>query len=67
MVRADHFKDVDAVSIGTLGNGQSDKRLDLDYRYSAIATSLAKLLDTIGVDHFNLAGHDRGSVISDHL
>ncbi|MEM6631803.1 MAG: alpha/beta hydrolase [Bacteroidota bacterium] len=55
------------IAVDTLGNGQSDKRLDLDYRYSAIAASLANLLDTIGVDRFNLGGHDRGSVISDHL
>ncbi|MEM7322344.1 MAG: alpha/beta hydrolase [Actinomycetota bacterium] len=55
------------IAVDTLGNGQSDKRLDLDYRYSAIAASLAKMLDTIGVDRFNLGGHDRGSVISDHL
>lgn len=55
------------IAVDTLGNGQSDKRLDLDYRYSAIAAALAKLLDTIGIDRFNLGGHDRGSVISDHL
>ncbi|MCI4667474.1 MAG: alpha/beta hydrolase [Bacteroidia bacterium] len=55
------------IAVDTLGNGQSDKRLELDYRYSAIAASLGSLLDTIGVDRFNLGGHDRGSVISDHL
>ncbi|MEM1357829.1 MAG: alpha/beta hydrolase [Bacteroidota bacterium] len=55
------------IALDTLGNGQSDKRLNLDYRYSAIATALARLLDTIGIDRFNLGGHDRGSVISDHL
>ncbi|MEM6806910.1 MAG: alpha/beta hydrolase, partial [Bacteroidota bacterium] len=55
------------IAVDTLGNGQSDKRLYLDYRYSAIAYSLAKLMDTLGVDRFNLGGHDRGSVISDHL
>ncbi|MEM9887558.1 MAG: alpha/beta hydrolase [Bacteroidota bacterium] len=55
------------IAVDTLGNGQSDKRLDLDYRYSSIAAALAKLLDKIGVEHFNLGGHDRGSVISDHL
>lgn len=55
------------IAVDTLGNGQSDKRLELDYRYSAIAESLAKMLDTIGIDRFNLGGHDRGSVISDHL
>ncbi len=55
------------IAVDTLGNGQSDKRLDLDYRYSAIASSLVKLLDVIGIGRFNLAGHDRGSVISDHI
>ena len=55
------------IAVDTLGNGQSDKRLDLGYRYSAMAGSLAKMLDTIGIDRFNLGGHDRGSVISDHL
>ena len=55
------------IAVDTIGNGQSDKRLDLDYRYSSIAASLAKLLDAIGIGRFNLGGHDRGSVISDHL
>ncbi|MEL6253440.1 MAG: alpha/beta hydrolase [Bacteroidota bacterium] len=55
------------IAVDTLGNGQSDKRLNLDYRYSAIAASIAKLLDAIGIERFNLGGHDRGSVISDHL
>ncbi|MBX2798558.1 MAG: alpha/beta hydrolase [Myxococcales bacterium] len=55
------------IAVDTLGNGQSDKRLDLDYRYSAIASALAKLLDALGIEQLNLAGHDRGSVISDHL
>ncbi|MEM9775932.1 MAG: alpha/beta hydrolase [Chloroflexota bacterium] len=55
------------ISVDTLGHGQSDKRLDLDYRYSAIAAALVKLLDTIGLSRFNIGGHDRGSVILDHL
>ena len=55
------------IAVDVIGNGQSDKRLDLDYRYSAIAASLAKLLDSIGLNQFNLVGHDRGSVISDNL
>ena len=55
------------IAVDVIGNGQSDKRLELDYRYSAIAAALAKLLDTLGVEQFNLGGHDRGSVISDHL
>ncbi|MEO1055692.1 MAG: alpha/beta fold hydrolase [Actinomycetota bacterium] len=63
----DLSNDFYCIAVDTLGNGQSDKRLDLNYRYSAIAASLATMLDTIGVDRFNLGGHDRGSVISDHL
>ncbi|MEO0565667.1 MAG: alpha/beta hydrolase, partial [Chloroflexota bacterium] len=55
------------ISIDVIGHGQSDKRLDLDYRYSAIAKALAKLPDTLGVGRFNLGGHDRGAVISDHI
>ncbi len=55
------------IAVDTLGNGQSDKRLDLDYRYASIAASLATMLDAIGIGRFNLGGHDRGSVIADHL
>lgn len=55
------------IAVDVIGNGQSDKRLDIDYRYSAIASALSKMLDAIGVDTFNLGGHDRGSVISDNL
>ena len=55
------------IAVDTLGNGQSDKDPNMDYRYSSIAASLAKLMDSIGIETFNLGGHDRGSVISDHL
>ena len=55
------------IAVDVIGNGQSDKRVDLDYRYASIAAALAKMLNAIGVDRFNLGGHDRGSVISDHL
>ncbi|MEL6349968.1 MAG: alpha/beta hydrolase [Myxococcota bacterium] len=55
------------ISVDVIGHGQSDKRLDLDYRYAAIAAALVKMLDAIGIERFNLGGHDRGSVISDHL
>ena len=47
--------------------GQSDKRLDLDYRYRSIAVQLLNLLDEIGVSAFSLVTHDRGSVVGDHL
>ena len=55
------------IAVDTLGYGQSDKRASIDVSYGAVAKSLIKLLDTIGVASFNLIAHDRGSVISDHL
>lgn len=47
--------------------GQTDKDLDGDHSYPAIARELAALLNEIGVRRFNLIGHDRGSVVADHL
>ncbi len=55
------------IAVDVLGHGQSDKRLDLDYRYASIAVALKGMLDALGIARFNLAGHDRGSVIADHL
>ena len=55
------------IAIDVIPYGQSDKRTDLDYRYPAIATGVLALLDRIGVDHFDLVAHDRGSVVGDHL
>lgn len=55
------------VAVDTLGNGQSDKRLDLDYAYPAVARALARLLDVCGIDRCSLVAHDRGTVIADHL
>ena len=51
----------------TLWYGQSDKRLDLDLTYGGVATGVAAFMTEIGVDTFNLVGHDRGSVIGDHM
>jgi pimeloyl-ACP methyl ester carboxylesterase len=56
-----------AIAIDVIPYGQSDKRLDLDYRYPAIAGGVLALLDRIDVDRFHLVAHDRGSVIGDHL
>jgi pimeloyl-ACP methyl ester carboxylesterase len=56
-----------AIAIDLIPYGQSDKRLDLDYRYPAIAAGVLALLDRIGVDRFHLVAHDRGSVVGDHL
>lgn len=55
------------IAIDTLGYGQSDKRLDIDLTYSAVATGVGELMTEIGVETFNLVGHDRGSVIGDHM
>ncbi len=55
------------IAIDVIPYGQSDKRTDLDYRYPAIAAGVLALLDRIGVDHFDLVAHDRGSVVGDHL
>lgn len=55
------------IAVDTLGYGQSDKRLELDLTYSGVATGVAALMTEIGVDTFNLVGHDRGSVVGDHM
>lgn len=55
------------IAVDTLGYGQSDKRLDLDLTYSGVATGVAALMTEIGVENFNLVGHDRGSVVGDHM
>ncbi|MCP3975454.1 MAG: alpha/beta hydrolase [bacterium] len=55
------------VAIDTPGYGQSDKNLDRDWRYSAIAGDVARLIDKIGLDEFALVGHDRGAPVADHL
>lgn len=55
------------VAIDTLGYGQSDKRLELDLTYAGVASGVGALMDAIGIQTFNLVGHDRGSVIGDHM
>ncbi|WP_196255717.1 alpha/beta fold hydrolase [Micromonospora sp. WMMD558] len=64
---ADLAADAFCVAVDTLGNGQSDKRLDLDYHYGAVAANIAALIDVCGLDRFALVAHDRGAVISDNL
>lgn len=50
------------------GYGQSDKRLDLDYRTSTMALEMAELIqDKLNIDSFNIVAHDRGVVIADHM
>ncbi|MEM7434264.1 MAG: alpha/beta hydrolase [Myxococcota bacterium] len=55
------------VAPDTKGYGQTDKRLELDYRHETMAQELADLIDKLGIERFNLAGHDRGAVLADHL
>jgi len=64
---ADFAADYYVVAIDMKGFGQSDKRLDLDYTNPAMAREVAALMDKLGIDRFNMMGHDRGAVLTDHL
>lgn len=54
------------IAIDNKGYGQSDKRTG-DYRHEGVAEQVLALLDVLGVQRFNLIGHDRGAVLSDYL
>lgn len=54
------------IAIDLKGYGQSDKR-DGDYTGNAVAGEIVRLLDSIGVDRFRLAGHDWGVLVADHI
>ncbi len=60
---SDHY----VIAIDMKGFGQSDKRLDLDYTNPAMAREVATLMDKLGIEKFNLMGHDRGAVLTDHM
>ncbi len=64
---ADLARDRFVVALDLKGYGQSEKRLDLEYSFPHCAFELALLLEKIGVERFDLVGHDRGSVLGDHL
>ncbi len=64
---ADLCADYYVVAIDMKGYGQSDKRLNLDYTNPAMAAEVAELADQLGLHCFNLAGHDRGAVLTDHM
>ena len=55
------------IAVDVLGYGQSDKGPEIDVSYAGAAASLLTLLDTIGVDDFNLISHDRGTIVSENL
>jgi pimeloyl-ACP methyl ester carboxylesterase len=55
-----------AIAVDLKGYGQSEKRPG-DYRHEGVAEQLLALLDTIGIDYFNLLAHDRGTVQGDWL
>ncbi|MEM1402274.1 MAG: alpha/beta hydrolase [Pseudomonadota bacterium] len=59
----DHY----VIAPDTKGNGQSDKRLELDYYAATQAKEMAVLLEQLGIGEFYLIGHDRGAVIADHM
>lgn len=54
------------LSIDLKGYGQSDKKTG-DYRQEGVAEQLLALLNAIGIDRFNAATHDRGTVVMDYL
>lgn len=60
---SDHY----VIAIDMKGYGQSDKRLHLDYTNPAMARDVAALMDKLGIEKFNMMGHDRGAVLTDHL
>ena len=55
------------IAIDLKGYGQSEKRLEGDYSFSGVAGEISVLINKIGIERFYLVGHDRGSVIGDHL
>jgi pimeloyl-ACP methyl ester carboxylesterase len=54
------------IAVDLKGYGQSDKRRG-DYTHEGVSEQLLALLDTIGLDRFNLVTHDRGTVQADYL
>ncbi|BFM17066.1 alpha/beta fold hydrolase [Maricurvus nonylphenolicus] len=64
---ADLSQDYYVVAIDMKGYGQSDKRLHLDYTNPGMALDVAELMDKLEIDRFNIMGHDRGTVLTDHL
>jgi pimeloyl-ACP methyl ester carboxylesterase len=55
------------VAVDLKGYGQSEKRPDGEYSFPHCAFELALLLEKLGIERFYLVGHDRGSVLADHL
>lgn len=60
---AKHFR---CIAIDLKGYGQSDKGRG-DYRHEGVADQVVALLDTLGIDRFNLFSHDRGTVQADFI
>ncbi|MGB0573198.1 MAG: alpha/beta fold hydrolase [Alphaproteobacteria bacterium] len=60
---AKHFR---CIAIDLKGYGQSDKGRG-DYRHEGVADQVIALLDTLGIDRFNLFSHDRGTVQADFI
>ncbi len=64
---AELARDRHVIAVDLKGYGQSEKRLDLAYDFPTCAFEMAALLEKIGCERFDLVGHDRGSVLADHL
>ena len=56
---AKHFR---CIAIDLKGYGQSDNGRG-DYRHEGVAEQVVALLDTLGIDRFNLFSHDRGTCL----
>lgn len=60
---AEHFH---CIAIDLKGYGQSEKERG-DYRHEGVAEQVVALLDTLGIDRFNMFSHDRGTVQADFI
>ncbi|NIB40967.1 alpha/beta hydrolase [Pseudomaricurvus alkylphenolicus] len=63
----DLSSDYYVIAVDSKGYGQSDKRLYLDYTNPGMAEDMAALVDKLGIKQFNMMGHDRGAVVTDHM
>jgi len=60
---AKHFR---CIAMDLKGYGQSHKERG-DFRHEGVAEQVMALLDTLGIDRFNLFSHDRGTVQADFI
>ena len=59
--------DYHVIAVDMKPYGQTAKDYDGDHSYATIAREMTALLDALGVRRLHLIGHDRGTVVADHL